>query len=102
MASADLALGAGGTATWERCYVGLPTIATSIAPNQDAVLAELAAAGALVSLGCAGDVGERDVADRIEQLLTDPVLVRRLAARATDVVHGWEEARAELLLILRS
>ena len=102
MVSADLALGAGGTATWERCYVGLPTIATSIAPNQDAVVAELAAAGALVSLGCARDVGERDVADRIEQLLSDPVSVRRIAARAADVVQGWEEARSELLLIFHS
>jgi len=102
MVSADLALGAGGTATWERCYVGLPTIATSIAPNQDAVVAELAAAGALVSLGRARDVGERDVADRIEQLLSDPVSVRRIAARAADVVQGWEEARSELLLIFHS
>ena len=102
MVSADLALGAGGTATWERCYVGLPTIATSIAPNQDAVVAELAAAGALVSLGRARDVGELDVADRIEQLLSDPVSVRRIAARAADVVQGWEEARSELLLIFHS
>lgn len=42
MAAADLAVGAGGTATWERCAVGLPSIVTAVADNQK----ELAETGA--------------------------------------------------------
>lgn len=34
MCTADLALGAGGSTTWERCALGLPTIAVIIADNQ--------------------------------------------------------------------
>jgi len=34
IAAADLAIGAGGTATWERCCLGLPTLAICIAENQ--------------------------------------------------------------------
>lgn len=34
MRHADLSIGAGGTTTWERCYLGLPTIVLSIAENQ--------------------------------------------------------------------
>lgn len=34
MASADLALGAGGASTWERCCLGLPTITWAVAENQ--------------------------------------------------------------------
>lgn len=34
MAKADLAIGAGGTATWERCYLGLPSIVIAVAENQ--------------------------------------------------------------------
>ncbi|MEC1719214.1 UDP-2,4-diacetamido-2,4,6-trideoxy-beta-L-altropyranose hydrolase [Schinkia azotoformans] len=34
MRHADLSIGAGGTTTWERCYLGLPTIVWSIAENQ--------------------------------------------------------------------
>jgi UDP-2,4-diacetamido-2,4,6-trideoxy-beta-L-altropyranose hydrolase len=42
MVRADLALGAGGSTTWERCCLGLPTIAVIIAENQ----AEMTEAGA--------------------------------------------------------
>ncbi|WP_342508883.1 UDP-2,4-diacetamido-2,4,6-trideoxy-beta-L-altropyranose hydrolase [Sporosarcina sp. FSL K6-2383] len=34
MAQADFAIGAGGSATWERCYVGLPSSSTIVAENQ--------------------------------------------------------------------
>lgn len=46
MAGADLAVGAGGTATWERCALGVPAIVTAIAANQK----ELAETGALHGL----------------------------------------------------
>lgn len=45
MAGADLAIGAGGTATWERCSLGLPTLALSTADNQTRQLADAAAQG---------------------------------------------------------
>lgn len=34
---ADLAIGAGGSTSWERCCLGLPTLAYVVAPNQDAL-----------------------------------------------------------------
>jgi spore coat polysaccharide biosynthesis predicted glycosyltransferase SpsG len=34
MANSDLAIGATGTTTWERCCLGLPTIQLAIAENQ--------------------------------------------------------------------
>lgn len=34
MNEADLAIGAGGTATWERCFLGLPAIVIAVAENQ--------------------------------------------------------------------
>ena len=47
MASADLCIGAGGGATWERCCLGLPAIAVSIAKNQDQQLVDAASEGLL-------------------------------------------------------
>jgi len=38
IANADLAIGAGGSATWERCALGLPTFAIAIADNQKEIL----------------------------------------------------------------
>ncbi len=45
MATADLSVGAGGGAMWERCSLGLPTIAISTAENQRMQIADAAMAG---------------------------------------------------------
>lgn len=50
MANADLCIGAGGGTSWERCAVGLPTVAVSVADNQDVGIAKLAQLGAVVPL----------------------------------------------------
>lgn len=45
-AQADLAVGAGGSSTWERCTVGLPTVTLILVDNQAAGAQALAAKGA--------------------------------------------------------
>jgi UDP-2,4-diacetamido-2,4,6-trideoxy-beta-L-altropyranose hydrolase len=49
MAAADLSIGAGGGATWERCSLGLPTIAISTAENQRRQVADAASEGLVYS-----------------------------------------------------
>ncbi|MFH0068458.1 UDP-2,4-diacetamido-2,4,6-trideoxy-beta-L-altropyranose hydrolase [Peribacillus sp. NPDC056705] len=39
---ADLSIGAGGTTTWERCYLGVPSIVWSVAENQEEICETLA------------------------------------------------------------
>lgn len=51
MAAHDLAIGAGGTTSWERCCLGLPSLVTILADNQITVIENLADAGALFNLG---------------------------------------------------
>jgi UDP-2,4-diacetamido-2,4,6-trideoxy-beta-L-altropyranose hydrolase len=48
IAQADLAIGAAGTSSWERCCLGLPTIALVLADNQRLVAQNLERAGAIV------------------------------------------------------
>ncbi len=45
MVWADLAIGAGGATTWERCYLGLPSITLVFAENQLETTVDLAAIG---------------------------------------------------------
>ncbi len=45
--AADIAIGAGGSSTWERCACGLPTVAICLADNQREVILEGARAGFL-------------------------------------------------------
>lgn len=49
IASADLSIGAGGSAMWERCSLGLPTICISAAENQTQQIADAAAEGWVVA-----------------------------------------------------
>jgi UDP-2,4-diacetamido-2,4,6-trideoxy-beta-L-altropyranose hydrolase len=44
-AAADLAIGAGGTAVWERCCLGLPALTFCVAENQKEQIAAAAEAG---------------------------------------------------------
>lgn len=56
MAAADLAIGAGGSATWERCCMGLPTIAMCTAENQVRQIADAASEGWLYAPEIGGDL----------------------------------------------
>ncbi len=51
MGKADLAVGAGGVTSWERCALGLPSIVITTAKNQEPIAASLARLGAAKWLG---------------------------------------------------
>ena len=51
MGKADFSIGAGGSTTWERCYVGLPSSSTVVADNQLIATETAASLGAVYNLG---------------------------------------------------
>jgi UDP-2,4-diacetamido-2,4,6-trideoxy-beta-L-altropyranose hydrolase len=51
MTNADLAIGAGGITTWERCCLGLPSAIVETAANQEGVAETLEKAGAALAIG---------------------------------------------------
>ena len=51
MAKADLAIGAAGGASWERCALGLPTLVAVLADNQAEAAVALSTAGAAIEIG---------------------------------------------------
>jgi UDP-2,4-diacetamido-2,4,6-trideoxy-beta-L-altropyranose hydrolase len=56
MADSDLAIGAAGGTSWERCCLGLPTLLVTLAANQQKVAVELATRGCVKLLGNKADV----------------------------------------------
>ncbi len=72
MAQANLAIGAGGSTTLERCYLGLPAITLVVAMNQFATTAAVAKAGAIVNLGWHNDVNAEDIAVVVKELTRNP------------------------------
>lgn len=59
MANCDLAIGAAGSTSWERCCLGVPTIMVVLAGNQRPSAAALSSHGAAVLLGEPGDIPSR-------------------------------------------
>jgi UDP-2,4-diacetamido-2,4,6-trideoxy-beta-L-altropyranose hydrolase len=72
MAAADLALGAGGSATWERCAIGLPAIVTVVAENQLEVARTGAEHGLFFYLGEAKEVSPKRLAECLNTFLAAP------------------------------
>ncbi len=96
VARADLALGAAGTASWERAFLGLPTIATTVAPNQLAVIAELARAGAAVDLGLAARVRAADLLRTVVGMMSAGAALREMSVRAAALFEGYDAAQESM------
>lgn len=98
MAGADLAVGAAGVTSWERCAMGLPAVVVCAAENQKAVARALAARGAAVVTRLSKSL-EAVLAERIGGLLRDPARVERMGRRAATVCDGLGAARTALFLL---
>lgn len=88
MTRADLALGAGGIATWERCYLGLPALITIVAENQRETVEALAEAGIVWNLGWHEEVGVAELVESLKTLLDDPDRIREMARRGLALFEG--------------
>lgn len=97
MIEADLALGGGGTTTWERCALGLPSIVTAIADNQMAFNQTLDKDGAVHFLGHWSRVSDNDLAQTLAHYAEHPdrlVAMGQSAWRITDGLGRLRTAEA--------
>jgi UDP-2,4-diacetamido-2,4,6-trideoxy-beta-L-altropyranose hydrolase len=72
MAQVDLAIGAGGSTTWERLCLQIPTILITVADNQLATARELHRRGLAEWLGSGDQVDEAVLRSALSQRLADP------------------------------
>jgi len=99
MAEADLALGAGGTTSWERCCLALPTLLTAIADNQAGIARDLARAGAALTTPPAQQCSVEDLRAALIGLLDAPDRLAALASGAAAICDGQGSARVIAALL---
>jgi len=99
MACADLAIGAAGIASWERCCVGLPALVAVIAGNQEPNARALGDAGAAVLLGKGQDLTAAAVATAVRALCGDQQALSRMSEAAARLCDG-RGARRVMLAVL--
>jgi UDP-2,4-diacetamido-2,4,6-trideoxy-beta-L-altropyranose hydrolase len=88
MLRADLALGAGGSTTWERCCLGLPALTVIIAKNQAEMTTIAAKHGLQWSLGESAHLSAEELRDALAERIATPDEIREYSQRSQDLVSG--------------
>jgi len=99
---ADLAVGAGGSSSWERCVLALPTLLLVLADNQRQAAQALAKAGAVLALDVAApDFAAAFTAD-LRRLIAEPALRHQLSTASAAVCdgRGAERVAARFLAVI--
>lgn len=81
MVLADLAIGAGGSTTWERCFLGLPTLILIVADNQDIPARATDGAGLAWLAGLSTEVTVSSLASAVGMALAQPDELAKMAKR---------------------
>lgn len=87
MAESDLAIGAAGATTWERCCLGLPTIMVVLANNQKTAAALLEEAHAVRML-CMGNDLPAELKRIVSEMLLDKQQMKTMTECARVVTDG--------------
>lgn len=86
MADSDLAIGAAGSTSWERCCLGLPTLMVVLADNQRAIAEALQGAGAAKTLDIESAVPM--ACEVLSALVANPRALHEMSIAAARIVDG--------------
>lgn len=93
MAAADLAIGGGGSASWERCCLGLPALLVALADNQINIAKALDLFGAGIYVGTLKTVSVTIMRSAIVSLISTQDQLKVLSKKAYSLVDGLGVAR---------
>jgi len=88
MAAADLAIGAGGAASWERCCMGLPALLVALAENQIEIAKALDSIGACVYIGTEETVNSSTIQCAMTNLMENHDQLKSISEHALSLVDG--------------
>ncbi|MDY0276416.1 MAG: UDP-2,4-diacetamido-2,4,6-trideoxy-beta-L-altropyranose hydrolase, partial [Desulfomicrobium sp.] len=101
MVKADLAIGAGGATTWERCCLGLPTIVITLAENQVPIAEKLSKINVIKWIGHKDNVNTAILAQELKKIV-DTGLPSAWAQRCHDLVSGRGAFKVAEFMLLGS
>ena len=92
-ARADLALGAGGSANWERAFLGLPSLVTITADNQAETTRAMASRGGVWLLGEAASVTDAGIVILLREAMASRARLEYISRTALSImgsgdIHG--------------
>jgi UDP-2,4-diacetamido-2,4,6-trideoxy-beta-L-altropyranose hydrolase len=88
MAWAEIAVAGGGITTWERAYMGLPSVTLVLADNQADVARAADQLGITRNLGAASSLDDRTISCALQSLLEEESARAGMAKRGRELVDG--------------
>jgi len=101
MLKADLSIGAGGTTTWERFCIGIPSIVISTDENQEISAKALAKDGYHLYLGPAEYLKTNKIVKALKFFVDSPNSLKKITKIGKSLVDGKGIQRAAEILIKR-
>lgn len=101
MAVADMAFGAGGIMTWERCYMGLPSLVTVVVDNQRSMTEYMHHQKAIHNMGWHEQVKSESIETSLNYYLDHPNSVLEMSRVAQEIVDGKGVERVVKCLLER-
>ncbi len=99
MVKADLAIGASGATSWERCCLGLPSLVVTLADNQQPIAAELDRQGLVHGLGDQASITVSTLTQALQNALVNDAL-GDWSNRCRELVDGHGTERVAAILTL--
>ena len=88
MSESDFAIGAGGTTSWERACLGLPSAVIELADNQKEIIHFLTLSEAVISLGPFNNFLPSKAGKIIENILNSQITLNKLSASSAMLCDG--------------
>ncbi|QJD85205.1 UDP-2,4-diacetamido-2,4,6-trideoxy-beta-L-altropyranose hydrolase [Cohnella herbarum] len=92
ISQADFALGSGGVAMWERCYLGLPSAVTIVADNQRDGVRFAESSGCIWNMGWHEQINSGHYADILSNALAIPEDLLKLGLNGLTLMESQPEA----------
>jgi UDP-2,4-diacetamido-2,4,6-trideoxy-beta-L-altropyranose hydrolase len=100
MLKADLAIGAGGSTTWERCCVGLPAHVITVAQNQVELVQTAHSIGAVKYLGHYDAVSEDTIVRALSEAINRPADISKMSSIAMQMTGSLSGPQQVVNVIL--
>lgn len=89
----DLAVTAGGTITWEKCTLGIPSLVTILSDNQFEIATAMHDVGAQITLGWRKELSPEDYAGHLDSIQSNDLKeISRIAQTICDGKGAWRVA----------
>jgi len=99
LSRADLAIGAGGTSSWERCCLSVPSLIVIVANNQRMIAEELEKTGATIVLGWHKDITVEIFSEFFSRINSSEHILAEMTNKAQHICDGQGTLRTILKIL---